>query len=370
MSDNKLIYQIAMGNMPGIGDINAKKLISYFGDIEAIFKESYRNLVKINGIGSGLAKSLTENRSLERAKKELEFIIKHDIRTSYYLDKDYPERLKECPDSPILIYYKGDMAPVNSHIISIIGTRNATRRGRDICNSIISGLADKYPDLVIVSGLAYGVDICAHRSALKNDLPTIGVMAHGFKTLYPSLHASTAREMLKKGALVTDFLSDEPPDRNNFLKRNRIIAGLSDATLVIESGIKGGAMVTADIAMSYNREVLAVPGYPQTKYSAGCNLLIKSHKASLIETSNDIEYFLNWIPEKLRKRELQINITGLDPLESRIIECLKENHKITADQLARKIKEPAYRLSPSLLNLEFAGIIASLPGNIYKLNKP
>lgn len=369
MSDNKLIYQIALGNMPGIGDINAKKLISYFGDIEAIFKESYRNLININGIGSGLAKSLTENRSLERAKKELEFIRKHNIKTSYYQDNDYPVRLRECPDSPVLIYYKGDLSPATSHILSVIGTRNATRNGRDICNSIISRLADKYPDLLIVSGLAYGVDICAHRSALKNNLSTIGVMAHGFKTLYPSLHASTAREMLKKGALVTDFMSDEPPDRNNFLKRNRIIAGLSDATLVIESGIKGGAMVTADIAMSYNREVLAVPGHPNTKYSAGCNMLIKSQKANLVENENDIEHFLNWIPKKITKREQQFHIAGLDPLESKIIDCLKDNNQITADQLGRMINEPVQRLSPSLLNLEFAGIIASLPGNIYKLNK-
>ncbi len=364
----KLIYQIALGNMPGIGDINAKKLITYFGDIETIFKESFRNLIKINGIGSGLAKSLTENRSLDRAKKELEFIRKHDIKTSYYQDDDYPVRLKECPDSPILLYYKGDLSPAPAHILCVIGTRNATRKGRDICNSIISGLAEKYPDLIIVSGLAYGIDICAHRSALKNNLSTIGVMAHGFKTLYPSLHAPTAREMLIKGALVTDFISDEPPDRNNFLKRNRIIAGMSDAALIIESGIKGGAMVTADIAMSYNREVMAVPAYPDTKYSAGCNMLIKSQKANLIENENDIEHFLNWKPVVNIKRDQELHLSGLDPLEAKIIDCLKENNQITADQLSRIINEPVQRLSPSLLNLEFSGIIASLPGNIYKLN--
>lgn len=370
MSENKLIYQIALGNMPGIGDINAKKLISHYEDIEAIFKESYRKLIKIPGIGSRLAKSLTENRSMERAEKEMEFIQKYNIRTSFFLDDDYPGRLRECQDSPILIYYKGDIASNAKRILSIIGTRNITRRGKDICNSIISGLAEKYPDLVIVSGLAYGVDICAHRAALKNNIPTIGVMAHGFLTLYPSLHASTAKEMLLKGALVTDFLSDEPPDRNNFLKRNRIIAGMADATLVIESGTKGGAMVTADIAMSYNREVMAVPGYPGAKYSAGCNLLIKSNKASLVETENDIEYFLNWIPEKNQTKVKQMQITELNPLESKIIDCLKENNHISADHLGRLIKEPIQRLSPSLLSLEFAGIISSLPGNIYKLNSP
>ncbi len=368
MSERLLVYQVALSNMPGIGDINAKKLIRHFVDIEAIFKESYHNLIKIPGIGSRLAKSLTENRSLERAKKELEFIKKHNIRTSFYLDNDYPGRLRECPDSPVLLYYKGDIAPDSKHILSIIGTRNATRRGKDICNSIISGLAEKYPGLIIVSGLAYGVDICAHRAALKNNLPTIGVMAHGFLTLYPSLHAPTAREMLEKGALVTDFLSDEPPDRNNFLKRNRIIAGMTDATLVIESGTKGGAMVTADIAMSYNREVLAVPGHPGEKYSAGCNMLIKSQKASLVENENDIEYFLNWLPVKTQTRARQKTIPDLGPFETLIIDALKERKQLTADQLSREIKEPVQRLSPSLLKLEFEGIIASLPGNIYKLN--
>lgn len=369
MSNNKLIYQIALSNMPGIGDINAKKLIEHFGGIEPIFKESYRNLIKIQGIGSILAKSLTENRSFERAEKEIKFIEKYNIRTSFYQDDDYPDRLRECPDSPILLYYKGRLASKSKRVISIIGTRNATRSGRDICNSIISDLAKRYQDLVIISGLAYGIDICAHKAALKNKVSTIGVMAHGFLTLYPSMHTSTAKEMIKKGGLVTDFLSDEPPDRNNFLKRNRIVAGMSDATLIIESGKKGGAMVTADIAMSYNREVLAVPGHPKTKYSAGCNLLIKSQKAFLIESEKDIEYFLNWVPDKKRIKKNHKPTPDLGPFESKIIDCLRDKQNLTADQLSRKTNEPIQRLSPSLLSLEFSGIISSLPGNIYRLNE-
>jgi len=365
---NKLIYQIAIGNMPGIGDINAKRLIEHCGSVENVFKESYRNLIKIPGIGSILAKSLTENKSLARAEQELKFIEKYNIKTAFYLDDDYPERLKECADSPILIYYKGKLASKSKKVISVVGTRNATRKGKDICNSIVSGLAEKYPDLIIVSGLAYGIDICAHKAALKNNVPTIGVMAHGFLTLYPSMHTSIAKEMLKNGGLVTDFLSDEPPDRNNFLKRNRIVAGMADATLVIESGVKGGAMVTADIAMSYNREVLAVPGYPKSRYSAGCNLLIKSQKASLIESDADIDYFMNWQPEVLPIEASQKTIPRMDPLEQKIVDTLRENQQLTGDQLSQIIQESVQRLSPSLLTLEFSGVIRALPGNIYRLN--
>jgi DNA processing protein len=369
MPDDRLIYQIALGNMPGIGDINARKLIDHCGSIEAIFTESYRNLIKIPGIGSGLAKTLTGKKSLERAEQELRFIEKYKINTSFYLDQDYPLRLKECPDSPILIYYKGKTAGDAGKVLSVVGTRNNTRKGKEVCASIIKGLAASHPDLVIISGLAYGIDICAHKTALKYKLPTIGIMAHGFLSMYPSMHTSTAKEMLENGGLITDFLSDEPPDRNNFLKRNRIIAGMADATLVIESGLKGGSMVTADIAMSYNRDVLAVPGYPGATSSSGCNMLIKSQKASLVESELDIEYFLNWIPECSLKKKEHRNLPDLGPLEKKIMDCLNDKEKLTADQISQITNEPIQRLSASLLTLEFSGLIGTLPGNIYCLSE-
>ena len=281
VSEKELLYRIALSNMPGVGDINARRLLEHFPVLSELFSESYSNLIKIPGIGSVIARSITSNRSLELAKKELEFIRKYKIETAFFSDSNYPPRLRECPDSPVLLFYKGKLAQDADKIISIIGTRNATRRGKDNCKAIIAALAAKYPELRIVSGLAYGIDICAHKAALQYSLPTIGVMAHGFKTLYPSAHTAVAKNMLEQGALVTDFLSDTAPDRNNFLKRNRIIAGMADATLVIESGVKGGAMVTADIALSYNRDVLAIPGFPDATYSAGCNMLIKSQKASI-----------------------------------------------------------------------------------------
>lgn len=366
MSETKLLYRIALSDLPGIGDINARKLIDYLGDPEAIFREPYRSLVKIPGIGSKLAGHISENRSLARAEKELEFITRYKIGTSYYQDNDYPEKLKECPDSPILLFYKGDIHPLSKRVISVIGTRNATRRGKEICNEIIASLATNYSDVVIVSGLAYGIDITAHKAALKNNLPTIGVMAHGFATLYPSVHTPVAREMLERGGLITDFFSDEPPDRNNFLKRNRIIAGMADATLVIESGLRGGAMVTADMAVSYSRDLFAVPGFPGEKYSEGCNLLIKSNRASLVEKSEDIGYYMSW-ENRDQKRPEPTLFNDLSPIEKAITDLLTEHHQLTADSLSEMLNIPVQRLSASLLSLQFAGHIKALPGNIFRI---
>lgn len=365
MADNTLLYRIALSNTPGIGDINARKLIDHLGSAEAIFSEPGRNLLKIPGIGSKLAGYLSSREFIDRAKREIEFIKRHDIRVAWFKDDDYPPRLKQCEDSPILIFYKGDLNLGSKHVLSIIGTRNATRRGRDICNSIISALAARHPDLTIISGLAYGIDITAHKAAIKNNIPTIGIMAHGFGTLYPSVHTQVAREMLKQGGLITDFLSDEPPDRNNFLKRNRIIAGISDATLVVESGSKGGAMVTADIAVSYNRDLFAVPGFPGEKYSEGCNLLIKSNRASLVEKAEDIEYFMDWKNEQ--PREVQQSLfSELTSLEADIYNLLLQYEHLSADQISEKLTIPVQRLSSALLSLQFSGHIALMPGNSYR----
>jgi DNA processing protein len=298
MPEVSLKHKIALGLIPRIGDINARKLVSHFGNVEAVFQEPYRNLINIPGIGSGLAKYISDRSYLETAEKEVEYVEKNNIRTYFYLDNDYPYRLRQCDDSPVVFFFKGNCDLNAVKILSVVGTRNATVRGRELCDKIIGGLAAGHPDLIIVSGLAYGIDIAAHKAALSNNLQTIGVLAHGFKTTYPSIHDSTAKTIVKQGGLLTDFVSDALPERNNFLKRNRIIAGISDATLVIESGVKGGALITADIANSYNRDVFAVPGRPDDQWSAGCNSLIRNNKASLTECSDDVEYFLNWKPAK------------------------------------------------------------------------
>jgi DNA processing protein len=261
MSEIALKHKIALSIIPRIGDINARKLVSYFGSVEAVFNEPYRNLLKIPGIGSGLASCISDKSYLKLAEAESEYVVKHNIRTFFYLDNDYPFRLRQCDDSPVVFYFKGKSDLNTPKILSVVGTRNATTRGRELCESIIGNLSNGHPDLIIISGLAYGIDIAAHKAALSNNLQTIGVLGHGFKTIYPSIHRATAESILKTGGLLTDFMSDTLPERNNFLKRNRIIAGLSDATLVVESGIKGGALITADMANSYNRDVLAIPWY-------------------------------------------------------------------------------------------------------------
>ncbi|MFP4489515.1 MAG: DNA-processing protein DprA, partial [Bacteroidales bacterium] len=305
---------------------------------------------------------------IDKASKELDYIHKHGIKIKCYNDKDYPRRLKECPDAPLIIYHKGNATLNEKRIISIVGTRNITGKGKDICNTLVSELAEEYPDLVIVSGLAYGVDITAHKAALKENLKTIAVLGHGFRTLYPSVHLPAAKEILKHGALVTDFPSYEAPERNNFLKRNRIIAGLSDATVIIESGRKGGAMVTADIAMSYNREVMAVPGFPGTPQSEGCNLLIKSNKAALIESARDIFYSLNWPVKQERSRQKKLFDDDLSPLEEKIFSLFSEARELSPDEISRCMGRPVHHLSSALLKLEFSGLITGMPGNIYRKN--
>lgn len=367
-TDKELICTIALGMVPAVGDINARKLIRHMGSASAVFNESSKNLMLIPGIGKTIASHLGSKTFIDKASKELDYIHKHDIKIKCYDDKDYPRRLKECPDAPLIIYHKGNATLNEERIISIVGTRNITGRGKDICKSLVSELAEEYPDLVIVSGLAYGVDITAHKAALKENLKTIAVLGHGFRTLYPSVHLPAAKEILKHGALVTDFPSYEAPERNNFLKRNRIIAGLSDATLIIESGRKGGAMVTADIAMSYNREVMAVPGFPGERYSEGCNLLIKSNKAALIESARDIFYSLNWPVKQERSRQKKLFDYDLSPLEEKIFSLFSEVQELSPDDISRCMGRPVHHLSSALLKLEFSGLITSMPGNIYRKN--
>lgn len=362
-----LKHKIALGLIPRIGDINARKLVSHLGSVEAVFSEPYRSLVKIPGIGSELAKYITDRSYLVAAEKEAGYITKNNIKIFFYLDSEYPFRLRQCDDSPVVFYFKGNCDLNSSKILSVVGTRNATTRGREYCDKIIGGLRNHHPDLIIVSGLAYGIDITAHKAALANNLSTIAVLGHGFKTIYPSIHRSTADAMLRNGGLITDFLSDALPERNNFIKRNRIIAGLSDATLIVESGIKGGALITADIANSYNRDVLAVPGRPEDQWSAGCNNLIKNNKAALIESSADIEYFLNWKSENSDHAVQRTLFSELDTTEKSIFELLVSEGELTIDSICRSLNLPVFKLSAILLQMEFKGLIKCYPGNIYRI---
>ncbi len=357
--------------IPKVGSINAKKLIAYCGGIEAVFKQRKKALLMIPGIGQCLASAIANQTVLDNAEKEIEFIEKFGITPLFYLDAEYPERLRQCEDGPIVLFVKSRSC-INFNrdkYISIVGTRKATDYGKKICEDIVSGLVQKGYTPIIVSGLAYGIDITAHRAALKNNLQTIAVLGHGLDTIYPAQHRSVAKDIVETGALVTDFPSKTKFDRNNFIKRNRIIAGLTDATIVVESGAEGGALITADLANSYNREVFTVPGSVGAKYSEGCNQLIKSNKAALIETADDIEFLLGWEPKDIKKPPKQIVLfSELSQDEQKIMDYLKGVEQESIDIISINVQMPVSKVSSSLLNLEFAGVVKSKPGKVYSVS--
>lgn len=367
MKTSTLRYQIALSLIPGIGDVNAKKLLAHCGSPEAVFKQSKQQLQKIPGIGEQLASAVGNKDLLEQAEKEATIIQEEGIKTYFYLDQDYPFRLKQCDDAPILLYQLGKADLNRPKMISIVGTRNATSRGRDWTEKLIRELATQYPDLIVVSGLAYGIDIMAHRTALECGLETIAVLAHGLHTIYPALHRSDAATICQQGALLTDFTSNVLPERNNFIKRNRIIAGMTDATIVVESAVQGGALITGDLAASYHRDVFAFPGRAEDTFSAGCNQLIKQNKAALIESAADLLYFMGWQEQKHKNDALQMNLfRNLSEEEQSVLRLIREEGEISVDLLARRLKMPVQNLTPLLLQLEFAGLIKAAPGNIYK----
>ena len=350
--------------IPGIGDINGKKLVSYCGSAEAIFKEKKRNLQKIPGIGESTVNSIISHKVLARAEEEIEFINKYNITPLFYLDKDYPKRLTHCIDSPVMIYYKGNADLNAPRIVSIVGTRRATEYGKETCNKIIEGLSDL--NVLVVSGLAYGIDTNAHKAALKNNLDTVGILAHGLDRIYPAANKSLAEKMVHHGGLITDFISKTNPDRENFPKRNRIIAGISDALIVIESAIRGGALITANIANSYSRDVFALPGKINDTYSEGCNFLIKTNKAALIQSAKDVKYIMLWESKNEKTSKQQKLFVELSPEEEQIVNIIKQNKEASIDQIVLESKFTNSKIAAILLNLEFKGVIKSLPGKMYK----
>lgn len=362
-----LLYQIALTLVPGVGDILGKKLVSYCGSAEAVFREPARLLRKIPRVSETLLEALSQKDIFARAEREMAFIQRYQIEPIFFLDKDYPARLKNCIDGPLLLYYKGN-ADLNARkIIGIVGTRSATEYGKDACRQLIEGLSDLHP--LTVSGLAYGIDSCAHRISLEMDLDTVGVLGHGLDRIYPYLHKSLAEKMLKQGGLLTDFMSETKPDRENFPKRNRIIAGLCDAIVVIEAARSGGALITADIANSYNRDVFAIPGRITDPYSEGANLLIRSNKAALITSASDLSYMMGWLKDDhhpvRHQRKLFIEMTADEEI---IVEILSGSGKSGIDELTFRAGISMSRVSAALLNLEFEGIVKCLPGKEYLLN--
>lgn len=367
MIDESFLHKIALSMVPGIGGILSRNLISYVGSVDGIFSQSLKSLMKIPGIGEMNAKRIRNSEVIRQAEKEIEFIRKNNITPFFYTDKAYPRRLKTCADAPILLYTRGNFNLDEERVISIVGTRNATDYGKLVCDELVQQFSARGYKIVVVSGLAYGIDIQAHKSALKNNIPTVGVIAHGLDKMYPSLHAETARKMMENGGLVTDFASNTKIDPANFLRRNRIIAGLADATIVVESAAKGGALVTADIAGSYNRDVFAFPGRVGDVYSKGCNQLIKSSGATLIENIDDLEFFMNWEVQKQKKAVQPDLFVELTKEEEIIVDLLRNNGELFIDQLSSEMALPMSRISVLLLNLEFKNVVQALPGKMYRL---
>lgn len=367
MTDD-LLYKISLSLIPGIGSVTAKSLIAYTGSAEKVFKEKEKALREIPGVGTILAKNIVNAKVFARAEQELVFINKQGIRALFYLDEDYPQRLHACNDAPIILFVKGAPDLNCGKAISIVGTRHATEYGRQTADYFVSSLAERGYPILIVSGLAYGIDFQAHKAALNAGLPTVGVMGHGLETVYPALHNSIAKEMEEKnGGLVSDFFSNSPIERTNFLRRNRIIAGLSDATIIVESAKKGGALVTAEIANSYNRDVFAFPGRRGDIYSEGCHFLIKSNRAALIETVADMEYAMNWSPGKSQADAVQPRLFhDLGEDEKIIVDLLQSQGETAIDLICIKTGLTMNKVSPTLLNLEFAGIVKGLPGKVFK----
>jgi DNA processing protein len=365
MNDNDLLYTLALQKAANIGDITAKKLLQHCGSAEIIFKEKHRLLQKINGIGSFICNSLKDKSLLIDAEKELNYIKNQSIKHWYYQEDTYPQRLKHCVDGPILLFYTGTINLQKQHIISIVGTRNITNHGKRICEEIIEELSVLNP--IIVSGFAYGTDITAHKAAIKNKLQTIGCLAHGMNQIYPKVHKKHMRDVESNGGFVTEFWSSSNPDRENFIKRNRVIAGLSEATLVIESAEKGGSLVTADIANSYNREVFALPGRSDDKFSTGTNSLIKLQRAQLITSAADVAYMLSWTAKHSKKSIQPQLFVDLNTEEDKIVTYLKKMGKAALDEIARGCDLPIYQVSSTLLNLELKGLTRPHPGKKFEL---
>jgi DNA processing protein len=366
MTDQELLHLLALQKVDGVGDIVAKKLLVNCGSAEEVFKSKSSKLAAIDGIGTVLLKNLKDKSIFEKAEKELKFIQENNINYAYFQDENYPEKLKHCIDSPILIFSAGNININKKRIISIVGTRQITSYGTEFCKKLIADLAPLDP--IIISGFAYGVDIVAHQAAMEYGLQTIGVLAHGLNQIYPKTHKKYMAKMEENGGFITEFWSNTDPFRENFIARNRIVAGMSEATIVIESAEKGGSLITATMANDYNRDVFAVPGRISDKYSQGCNNLIKTQKANLLTSAADLVYILNWdIEDEAKAKTVQKQMfVELEYNEQKIYDYLIKNGKQLLDIIAIETDFPTYKISGILLNMELKGVIRPLPGKLFE----
>lgn len=362
----ELVYQIALNEVPNIGDVVAKSLVQIFGSASEIFKAPVSQLEKIDGVGTIRAKSIKNFTEFDACAAEIPFLEKHAIAAIFITDAAYPRRLLQCADSPSLLYYKGISDLNATKIISVVGTRNNSDYGRQITEELIAGL--QQTGILVVSGLAYGIDTLSHKAALKNNLETVAVVAHGLDRIYPPNNTSLAKDITKQGGLLTEFRKNVGPDKQNFPLRNRIVAGMCDALIVVESGLKGGSLITAELANGYNKDVFAIPGRNTDSKSEGCNLAIRNNKASLLTSATDLLQMMNWVEKPIKvkppQRQLFIEFT---PSEKVVYDILLTKPQVHIDELFLNSKMTSSAVASALLTLEMQNVVASMPGKIYRL---
>lgn len=368
--DSEIMYQIALTMAKGVGVHTIKKLVSSLGSERKVFECSRKELESIPGIGAAIAKNIKDPLILKQAEKEIHFLEKAGAKAIPFNSEAYPNRMRECVDAPYILYCKGEMKMNSDHVIGVVGTRKMSSYGKTNCEEIITSLAHKHPDLTVISGLAYGVDGCAHKKAVELGIQTIGVVGHGLDMLYPARHRALSYKMMERGGVVTEFRAKCIVDKKNFVSRNRIIAGMCDVILVVESGEKGGALFTAEFANSYDKDVCAIPGRIGDIYSAGCNKLIKNHQATMVENAEDIEQLMNWDITEAKQPGINISrFMQLTDQERIIVEALQMGDKMDMNQIVRKTQIPFGQLSSLLFDMEMKDIVCSAPGNMYFLPK-
>lgn len=365
MLQTELLHALALLKVDGIGDVVAKKLITHCGSAQNVFQSKKKALLAIDGVGEILYKKLQDKSVFQSAENELRFIEKENISCLYYQNANYPERLKHCIDGPVILFQSGTINLENRKLINIVGTRQITPYGTEFTKKLIEDLAPLNP--IIVSGFAYGVDIVAHQVAMEHKLQTIGVLAHGLNQIYPKTHKKYMAKMEQNGGFMTEFWSTSNPDRENFIKRNRIVAGMCEATIVIESAEKGGSLITANMANDYNRDVFAVPGRITDKFSQGCNNLIKTQRAHLLNSVADLIYILNWdLADKAVKPIQKQLFVSLTDEEQKIYDYLQNKEQEVMDIIALDCDFPIFKISSLLLNMELKGVIRPLPGKLFE----
>ena len=365
VNKDEIFFRIALGEADNVGIKTAKKLISHFGSAQEVFRLSGRELMQVQGMAHNRAAAIAGFANWDKVEKELNYAEKNGIKAISYSDSLYPNRLKHCEDGPLVIFVKGDADLSANRMLSIVGTRRVTEYGKSMTRNLIETLVPY--GITVVSGLAYGVDGEAHKACVDFGIPTIAVLGHGLNKIYPPVHTRLANEMVEKGgALISEFSIESKPDRENFPQRNRIVAGMCDATLVVESAARGGSIITAELANDYHRDVFAIPGKVGDLRSEGCNKLIKRHRAALFETVKDLEYVMGWsLPEKAKPIQKKIFVE-LTPEEEAVLFFLREKGKVQIDELSLSLKLPMSKVMVHLLNLELNGLVRSWPGKVYE----